>query len=213
MSHAQYLQEFECSFEASMNGDIFKREYWKYYSELPLRRKLVVHSWDTAFKTGEEADYSACVQAVECDEGLYLTGVYRARLAFPELKRVVRAQHDAQFPNAVLIEDKASGQSLIQELKRDTSMPILAVSVDSDKVTRAHAASPFIEAGNVYLPENAPWAADFVEECAGFPNGAHDDQVDALTQLINWIRRRQPEPTLRVIELEYTSDDGIPDEE
>ncbi len=201
MSSAQYQQEFECSFEASMNGDVFKREHWRFYSELPLKQNRRVHSWDTAFKTGEESDFSAGIQAVECDNGIYITGLFRKRVAFPELKRAVRMLYDGQRPHAVLIEDKASGQSLIQELKRDGSMPILAVKADKDKVTRAHAASPFVEAGNVYLPENAPWVGDFVEECAGFPNVTHDDQVDALTQLINWARKKPEAATIREIDL------------
>jgi len=206
MSHAQYLQEFECSFEASMNGDIFKREHWRYYSELPLKQNRMIHSWDTAFKTGEESDFSAGVQAVECDAGIYITGLFRRRVAFPELKRAVKMLYDAQRPDAVLIEDKASGQSLIQELKGDGSLPVVAIRVDRDKITRAHAASPFVEAGNVYLPENEPWVYDFVEECAGFPNGAHDDQVDALTQLVNWAKKRADGPTVREIDMSAKRD-------
>jgi phage terminase large subunit-like protein len=109
--------------------------------------------------------------------------------------------YDAQRPDAVLIEDKASGQSLIQELKGDGSLPVVAIRVDRDKITRAHAASRFVEAGNVYLPENEPWVYDFVEECAGFPNGAHDDQVDALTQLVNWAKNKTDGPTVREIDM------------
>lgn len=188
MSRAQYEQEFECDFNVALNGDILKREFWRYYSELPAKVNKRVHSWDTAFKTGEETDFTAGAQAVECDTGIYLTGMFKQRVAFPELKRVVRGLYDLERPDVVLVEDKASGQSLIQELRKDGNVPVLAIKVDRDKVTRAHAAAPSVEAGNVWLPENAPWVYDFVEECAGFPNLEHDDQVDALTQLINWVR-------------------------
>lgn len=201
MSNAQYLQEFECSFESAMNGDTFRRNYWKYYSELPLRQGRIIQSWDTAFKTGEESDYSVCVQAVECDHGLYITGVFRAKIAFPELTRAVRALYDAQRPHAVLIEDKASGQSLLQELSGSSIIPAIPVKPVGDKIFRANSASPFVEAGNVHLPEGAKWVSEFIEEFAEFPNGSHDDQVDALTQLVNWARTKRQEPTLRVIDL------------
>jgi predicted phage terminase large subunit-like protein len=73
-------------------------------------------------------------------------------------------------------------------LEREIS-GILAVNPQGGKVARAAAVSPLIEAGNVYLPHplHAPWVNDFIEECAAFPNGAHDDQVDAMTQaLLRW---------------------------
>ena len=91
-------------------------------------------------------------------------------------------------PNAILVEDKASGQSLIQELKLSTALPLIPVKVDSDKQTRAQAVTPLIEAGKVFLPESAPWVRDFVEEMAYFPNGIHDDVVDATTQALNHLR-------------------------
>jgi hypothetical protein len=90
-----------------------------------------------------------------------------------------------------LIEDRASGQSLIQDLKRDTRMPLLAIKVDSDKKSRAHAVTGLIEAGRVYLPERAPWLADFLDEISAFAQGAHDDQVDSMTQALNYMREKR----------------------
>ena len=109
-------------------------------------------------------------------------------MEFPELKRAVVALAARDRPRAIIVEDKASGQSLIQELKKDTALPVLPIKVDADKVTRANAVTPMIEAGRVFMPESAPWLADFVDELAGFPNGAHDDQVDSLTQALNYLR-------------------------
>jgi predicted phage terminase large subunit-like protein len=66
---------------------------------------------------------------------------------------------------------------------------ILPVNPEGGEIARAAAVSPLIEAGNVYLPHPlyAPWVNEFIEECAAFPNGAHDDQVDAMTQaLLRW---------------------------
>ena len=89
---------------------------------------------------------------------------------------------------AKLIEDKANGSAVIQMLAHEIP-GILPVNPEGGKVARAAAVSPLIEAGNVYLPHPlyAPWVNDFIEECAAFPNGAHDDQVDAMTQaLLRW---------------------------
>jgi predicted phage terminase large subunit-like protein len=95
------------------------------------------------------------------------------------------------------VEDKASGQSLIQELKRDSRLPILPIKVDSDKVSRAHVVTPMIETGRVFLPESAPWLADYINVMASFPNAAHDDDVDSTTQALEYLNRtaqRGPPP-------------------
>ena len=87
--------------------------------------------------------------------------MWRGRVEFPELKRVLIAQAEQWKPNAILVEDRASGQSLIQELK-STTLPILPIKVDSDKLSRAQAVTAFLEFGKVYVPEEAPWlAAEF----------------------------------------------------
>jgi predicted phage terminase large subunit-like protein len=175
---------------SAAQGAIFRRDWWRTYRELPAVFKRKVQSWDTAFKTGAENDYSVCTTWGVTDNGYYLLARWRERVEFPELKRVVALQADEWLPNAILVEDKASGQSLIQELKLATRFPILAIKVDSDKVTRAEAVTPLIEAGRVYLPESAPWLADFIDETAAFPNAAHDDQVDSTTQALNYFRQQ-----------------------
>lgn len=82
---------------------------------------------------------------------------------------------------------------MIQELKRDTRLPILAIKVDSDKVSRAYAVTPSIETGRVFLPESAPWLADYIDSLASFPNAAHDDDVDSTTQALNYLIGRGAE--------------------
>jgi predicted phage terminase large subunit-like protein len=92
-----------------------------------------------------------------------------------------------------LIEDKANGSAVIQILQSEIA-GIIPVNPSGGKIARAQAISPFIEAGNLFLPhpEYAPWVPDFIEECATFPNGAHDDQVDAMTQvLLHWLRPQE----------------------
>ncbi len=115
----------------------------------------------------------------------YLLDVFRERLEFPELKRKVVELANVYEINEILIEDKASGQSLIQELERETRLPIKKIKVDKDKFSRFIAITPMIEAGRIYLPESAPWLDTFLNEFEEFPNGEFDDQVDSVTQAIN----------------------------
>jgi predicted phage terminase large subunit-like protein len=132
-------------------GEVFKREWWQRYSELPQFRRIV-QSWDTAFKTGAEHDFSVCTTWGETKTGYYLLHAWRGRVEFPQLKRQVAALAAEWKPSAILVEDKASGQSLIQELKQGSRFPILAIKVDKDKLARAYSASPLVEAGKVFLP-------------------------------------------------------------
>ncbi len=176
-------------------GGIFKLEWWCYYTPAALPRlKRIVQSWDTAFKTRTSNDFSVCTTWGEgADGNLYLLDLWQQKVEFPELKRMVGSKAAQLWagmkPSAILIEDKASGQSLIQELRRDTHLTIVAVKVDTDKVSRAYAATPLIEGKRVHLPEGAPWVADYVASLAAFPNGAHDDDVDSTTQALSWFVR------------------------
>jgi predicted phage terminase large subunit-like protein len=96
------------------------------------------------------------------------------------------AQHGKWGAHSVLIEDTAAGQSLIQELRRNTRVPIIPVKADRDKVSRASAITAAHEAGLVYLPDGEHWLADFVDEMSSFPNAPHDDQVDAFVHAMQW---------------------------
>jgi len=178
-------------------GNIFKREWWRYYKDVPTFTRRI-HSWDTAFKTKEQNDFSVCTIWGENTAGLYLLDVYRQKVEFPELKRSAIALYGRDKPAVVLVEDKASGQSLIQELERNTRIPILPVKIDSDKTARAYAVTPYIEAGRVFLPESAPWLYDYMEELSSFPNGEHDDLVDSSTQAINWLNQRPDREAIKV---------------
>lgn len=184
------------------DGGIFKREWWKYFKEAPKFKRLM-QSWDTGFKKGEENDPSVCITGGETDTGYYIVDCWCDLVAFPELVRTCKAQHSKHNPNKVLVEDKASGQSLVQVIKAETKIPVLAISIDSDKVARANAVSPTVEAGNVYLLEGAPWLADFLDEFDHFPNGTHDDRVDSLTQLLSMflgiLKKNIAEPNIRAL--------------
>lgn len=116
--------------------------------------------------------------------------LWRGRVEFPELKRVLASLAEQWKPDAILVEDRARGQSLIQELRLDNSLPVLPVKVDSDKLARAQAVTPLVEAGRVFLPESPPWLGDFLDELAAFPSGVHDDIVDSTTQALNYLREQ-----------------------
>jgi len=173
-------------------GQIIKREWWKYFSQAPNFIRTI-HSWDTAFKSKTQNDYSVCTVWGETRTGYYLLDVWRAKVEFPELKRAAIALDARDKPSAVLVEDKASGQSLIQELQRDTNIPVIPYKVDSDKVARAYAVTPLMEAGKAFLPESAPWLFDYIEELSAFPGGEYDDQVDSTTQALAFMRRAEEE--------------------
>ena len=120
-------------------------------------------------------------------KGFYLLHVLRRKLNYPELKRAVAAQQQAFAAQIVLIEDKASGTPLIQELRAAGVMAARAVPVTGDKVMRLHAQTAAIENGFVFLPRAAHWLDDYVEELTLFPRGQHDDQVDSTAQALAYL--------------------------
>jgi len=181
---AQYQQQ-----PLPEEGSMMRREWFRRYESPPENIRRIVQSWDTAIKSGGQHDASVCLTFAECESHSYLLDAQTMRLEYPDLKR--RAQElAAQFkPHTILIEDKASGQQLLQDLKRETALPILAVTTSTNKITRFAAISAMIEAGRLMLPHNAPWLAAFEQELLNFPHGKHDDQVDALTQYLDYLRK------------------------
>jgi predicted phage terminase large subunit-like protein len=150
---------------------------------------MTVQSWDTAHKTGEHNDYSVCTTWGRTpDRHYHLLDVFRAKLAFPQLVARVQVLHDQYRPGTILVEDSASGSSLIQSLRQDKNFPIKAIRPEGDKVTRLNLLTGVIESGHVILPPEAPWIEDFLLEITRFPRAKHDDQVDSLTQALAWMR-------------------------
>lgn len=176
---------------ATPEGGIIKGEWLRQrYRTLPEGATLTVHSWDTAYKANQINDPSVCTiwKLGRGAHGYYLRDVFRKRLEYPALKRAVIDLAAIDNPAAILIEDRASGQSLIQELRNSTTLPIIPIDVTTDKETRMFAASAAFEAGLVKLPESAPWVIDYEIELTTFPLAAHDDQVDSTSQFLNWVR-------------------------
>ena len=118
----------------------------------------------------------------------------RRRVEYPELKRAVREQYERLRTSVVLIEDKASGTQLIQELTREGLYAVTRYKPQADKVMRLHAQTAMIENGFVRVPEKASGLAQYLDEMTVFPNGKHDDQVDSTAQMLDWFKHGGQEP-------------------
>jgi predicted phage terminase large subunit-like protein len=169
-------------------GGIIKLDWFKRFSTPPANPIRIVQSWDTAKKPKEINDPSVCSTWFETETGMYLIDVIRHRWEFPDLVRMAKSKAAQYNPHALLIEDAASGTSLIQTLQTGTMLPVIGITPHEAKEIRAQACAPVIEAGRVFLPEEASWLADYEVELLQFPNGNHDDQVDSTTQYLNWAR-------------------------
>lgn len=181
-------QEIYGKFVDAETAGIIKHDWWRYYEEenkLYEKRVLKkVQSWDTAFKKNQENDYSVCTTWLVGVNAYYLLDVWKGRVEFPELKKKVVELYELHKINEILIEDKASGQSLLQELQRNTRLPIKPIKVEQDKIARVNAVTPLIEAGRIVLPSNKHWLKSFTDECEEFPNGEFDDVVDSMSQFL-----------------------------
>ena len=174
-------------------GNLLRRAWWKYWEgPLPVCR-YTLQSWDTAFseRAMKSSSYSArTTWGVFTDRNekpaLLLLDAWHDRVDYPDLKKEALRAYQAHHPDAVLIEKKASGISLIQDLRRH-GVPIVEYQPDRDKIARAYAVQAMLESGQIYvLPR--PWAEEVITECEQFPNGPSTDWVDSNTQA--WLRLR-----------------------
>ncbi len=171
-------------------GEVYKSDWFSSYKTLPTgdQRTQIIHSWDTAYKAGTHNDPSVCLVFHTTPSLFYLAEVHHGKWEYPELRKRAFDLANDQKPDVILIEDKASGQSLIQEFKESSAHPVIALKPDADKETRARTTAAMVEAGKVALPEKAGWLGDFMNEIVSFPKGSHDDQVDALSQFLRYMR-------------------------
>jgi predicted phage terminase large subunit-like protein len=135
-------------------------------------------------------DYSVCTTWGRADKKLYLLDVLRKRLDYPDLKRAVKAQAEIYKAKNILIEDKASGTQLIQDLIADGLQSVTRYQPKIEKVMRMHSVTSTIENGFVHVPEQASWLAEYLHEMAIFPNGRFDDQADSTSQALDWAKLR-----------------------
>lgn len=190
---AQYQQQPVTQESSMLNPQWFCRFE---LADLPPDPDLKVLSFDTAIKSGPHNDPTVCTVWWVKRDACYLIDLHRQWLEYPELKKHTLALVDQYQPDAILIEDKASGQSLLQDLRQEAHLPLIPIKVKYDKVIRFARSTAFIEAGHVFLPREAPWLADFEQELYSFPYAPHDDQVDSLTQFLLWIKDKTVQPNL-----------------
>ena len=180
---AQYLQ-----LPMPPGGGMIKEAWFQRYdpAHAPTFERIV-QSWDCANKVGELNDYSVCTTWGVKDRHPYLINVLRKKLEYPDLKRAIVEQARLHRANAVLIEDRASGTQLIQDLRRDGMSELVAYEPKGDKIMRMHSQTATIEAQMVHLPIGAHWLEDYLHELMVFPRGRHDDQVDSTSQALDYL--------------------------
>ncbi len=186
---AQYQQQ-----PIPLEGELIKWSWFNRYQSVPNQADFrVVQSWDIGMKTGIGNDYSVCTTWLRGKTDHYLVDIHRGRWDFPELKRQLIENARRYQTNTILVEDKVTGTALIQQIRADSLVGVpnpIGCTPQADKISRLIAESPAIEAGHVLLPENAAWLEALRTEVAQFPNGRHDDQVDSISQYLNWARER-----------------------
>ncbi len=184
---SQYQQE-----PIPLAGNLIKADWFKHYDTAPILRDgdLVVISIDTAMKGTPSADFSVATVWLARGENAYLVDLWRERVDYPDLRRVVRRLREKYTAAVFLIEDKGSGTSLIQDLRSEDKAPI-PINPEGDKITRLAAVSVQFESGAVWFPKAAPWLSGLKAELLGFPNVKHDDQVDSISQALSWIKQHR----------------------
>lgn len=173
----------------AQEGNLIKREWWKFYKkeELPIM-PVVVLSIDATFKDKDTSDFVAIQVWGKRNANYYLIDRLKERLDFigtiVAIKKMLEKHKNITYK---YIEDKANGSAIISVLKNQVD-GIIAVEPEGGKVARANAISYLVEGGNVFLPEEAEWVEEFVDEWSKFPNAEHDDEVDCGTQALNKLR-------------------------
>ncbi|MGA1112030.1 MAG: phage terminase large subunit, partial [Ilumatobacteraceae bacterium] len=193
---AQYQQN-----PTSEIAAVIRREHWQVWErERPPKCDYIIQSWDTAHETKTAADYSACttwgVWFNEDDNNnahIILLDAIKYRWTFPELKKRALEYYKEWQPDTCLVEKKAAGAPLIQEL-RATGVPVSEfspsrgkVGTKSDKIARLNSVSDIFVSGRVWAPDTR-WAKEVIEEVAAFPAGEHDDYVDTCIQALMRLR-------------------------
>lgn len=183
---------------APAEGGLFKRQHWRWYTAPKWERRPdgtmyvhsadeIIQSWDMTFKDTKASDFVVGQVWARYGADVYLLDQVRDRMDFPATTQAVKALSQ-KWPqsHAKLVEDKANGPAIIAQLQ--AVVPgLIPVTPKDSKYARASSVAPFVEAGNVHLPDPslAPWVGDYVIEHTSFPNAAHDDQVDTTSQALN----------------------------
>jgi predicted phage terminase large subunit-like protein len=193
---AQYQQN-----PVAPGGNLIRWEHWGNYDRQPDRDTFqrVVQSWDTALSAAPTSDWSVCTSWGYREGKWYLLDLCRVRLDYGDLKREVIRRMNRWNVDHVVIENAGTGIPLIRELIREghSKGRVFGYTPRVDKVTRAATQCAKLETGDFLLPTAAAWLEDFRHECLAFPNGRHDDQVDSLTQFLDWLSFRRGMSSVR----------------
>jgi predicted phage terminase large subunit-like protein len=205
ISETQLQREYNLSFADSTDITMLNPEWWGVYGRAPHRDRFhrVIQSWDTAQKAKERNNPWACLTFGELNGYWYLIDAFWKRMEYPEGRSQAGNMALKWKPDALLIEDKSTGSSLIQDMRLGIELSdgsksyfnVIAIEPEGDKETRMSVESPAIEAGRVLLPEYAPWLTELREIFDKFPNGSIKDPVDALSQFLWWARQHPYKPT------------------
>lgn len=167
-----------------VKGNIIDYEKFQLYDTLPSDgRQRVVQSWDIAVTDNKNSNYSVCITAMIVNDLFYIIDIYREKLTFNNLLKQIENLKNKYKPDSIIVEDTVVSKGLIDQLRAAHIYPI-PFKPEGSKEERASIQTPVIESGRVFLPQKAPWLDAFKTEVISFPCGRHDDQVDALTQLL-----------------------------
>ena len=181
-------------------GNIINYNWFPQFTELevPIEAKTI-QSWDIALKDGKNNDYSVCITAKIYNNKIYISNIQRFKLDLQALTNKIQELYVAEKCDHLIIEESSISISLIQYLRNVSPISFIQYKPKGNKVTRANSAVLHIKSGDVLLAKGASWLVEFRAEINAFPNGKHDDQVDALTQLIDCVKSNQYECTFETI--------------
>lgn len=170
-------------------GEIVNLDWFERYHKLPALGVdcMIVQSWDTAHTMKPHSSYSVCTTWLYYNYCLYLIHVLREKTEFVRLQYLIPEHADRFGANMVVIEGTGPALGLVKTLYTRYPFKYCWTTPQLDKASRLQAVSQHIEAGRVYLPEEAPWLPDFLQELRNFPNGRYSDQVDTLSQVLEWM--------------------------
>ncbi|XVN40508.1 MAG: phage terminase large subunit [Rickettsia endosymbiont of Argas persicus] len=192
--HAQYLQE-----PIPQGSSLLNMEDISFYENLPEKFDYFVQSWDTAIKISEDSDYSVCTVWGVLKQKYYLVSLARKRINYPELKNLTEKLANQFKPKFILIEDKASGQQLIQDIGNlGDSIRVIGIKPKLDKVTRFASVVPLFQAGIALLPKQSNINNIILKELLNFPHVKKDDIVDSVSQFLNFMKNKSTQNFVRI---------------
>jgi predicted phage terminase large subunit-like protein len=181
---AQYLQS-----PVVNNNGMLEAKNIGFYDTMPQFEEIY-QSWDTAIKVSQDSDYSVGTTWGVFESKYYLIDFVCQKFEYSYLKNTVISMAKKWLPQMIIIEDKASGQSLIQDLKLANIHNIAPQKPKIDKITRFALVLPFFTLEQVLLPKNSPWSAQVSQQLTSFPYADHDDIVDSISQFLNYIKQK-----------------------